>query len=208
MTAEDFKRAWSTLPEHFAHQMLVTYSYDEMAKCLMQQNTKEFLNTVGLPAFPTLGLAFNEKISFSTLENLKTHLGLRNDDFARHYVIGSSDNTSICIDANNQDKIVMIDIDYAGDVDYRLTKTYPRRYRRVLFMNNSVRQLAECLLAFSKLESNIWVNKQELLNQKSAAAHTADLEMIMKNIDPDCLNEDTFWWMQVDEETLFDERFS
>lgn len=195
MSPEEFKRVWTSITD----DKLIAYRYEEMANCTLKKDTKDFLAIAGLPDECSPNLFFHEKLSSLNLISLKESLLLERDDLIYHYLIGISDNTSICIDANDEDKIVIIDIEYPAEIDAGMKGRIP-----IQLMNSSVGQLAECLLVYLQFWLDIQKEKKGgTFSSESTEARTAYLQSMMYKIDPPCMDEEAFWPAQTDERALF-----
>ena len=190
-------------PEEFAQQWLlvssselVTYIPKEMTDTTLQLTTKSFLALGGLPKETShTFMEFDQKSYQPYLRHLKDFLRLERDDFVQYYAIGNLEHGIICINANDQDKIVVIDIEYPADVDNGSTRTYREDQPDEQFMNSSVAQLAECLLAYERF----W--HAESISPESAE----QMRTALKEIDPPCMEKWTFWWRETQHEVLFED---
>lgn len=113
---------------------------------------------------------------------------LEKDRLSSYLVIGGDgEGSPVCIDISHSGQIVVLD----HDLDFQ----------SVLFVNSSVPQLVECLLAYRTLvEMSLAENGEDALMDGNIPEH-AKQEAVSQMIltDPDAMNLDCFWIYEIDD---------
>ena len=183
ITAEQFKDAWEnpSFPiEKFMrkHERLVPIPDELAGLSQLPEPIRKFMSASGLPGSAAPFLSFNERD-----DTLKTYAGVAQADarFNRYLVIGSDGGGNmICLDDQDSYSVVLLDHDNSNAAD---------------FMNSSVPQLAECLLAYREL-----VHRTNEENGPDAYLDGEVPKEVAKwfidrvtGVDPAALKEGAFW---------------
>ncbi len=153
ISSEEFRKLWNTNVEDWSK--LTSYNREVIQHVPISDVTREFLIDSGLPEGCAPFLSFNQKIYYEGIKNIKEEYELENDDFVNHYVIGSSDNVSICVDVDKDDRIFQIDFHHVYNVDSKEDLDYHEEFTPIMFMNSSIAHLAHCILVYRNFVDEI-----------------------------------------------------
>ncbi len=183
ITPEQFKNAWEnpSFPiEKFVlkHERLIPLPEEHAGLLYLPEVIREFMRVAGLPNSAAPFLSFNERD-----HTLKTYASVAQADarFDRYLVIGSDGGGNmICLDDQDSYSVVLLDHDNSNAAE---------------FVNSSVPQLAECLLAYREL-----VHRTQQENGLNAYLDDEVPKEVAKwfieqviGIDPTALKEGAFW---------------
>lgn len=166
----------------------VEFPIDEVEKSNLNEKTKEFLK-IGFPedAAPFLGFGLRSyEWKFNTTQSYYEYDDL--DDKAKNYWIFGSDNNGnpICIDASDNDKLVLLD--HEQGFDFMMT------------MNKNISELASSLLLFRDFIERInnEFGGDGFFNSKFTENHLNELENEFKKLNPNYCLESSFWNFEIE----------
>jgi hypothetical protein len=176
---EDFKRLWQI----DVKSKLYSFSDDSVGLLNIPFEAKKFLVEAGLPEEAAPLLTFGV-ISKKPLELASDVFGLPKG-FSRYYIIGSNGSGDpICIDEANEGAIVLLNHDC--------------KFKSV-FVNTSVMQIAESLLAYRDLVNDaIKENGTDAyLDWNIPICLLEQTKSVIQKIDPVALEKETFWFQNL-----------
>ena len=157
----------------------------------LPQETLAFLTEAGLP------LECAPYLSFNVSEGLKYVHDVYNlrDEFltpqeksrlALFSMIGSDgEDNPICLDASHPGRVIILD--------------HSDNFKLYQFVNNSVPQLAESLLIYRDFMKAYNESSEEAWNQNVPEHARQELTTQLKQIDPNALNPDCFWFCEIND---------
>jgi len=197
LTADEFKNHWLTKTD----VKLVPYSERELDNANIKPDTKSFLIEAGFPEICAPFLSFNEKLYSDRLLSLKDYHNLENDDFLHFYVLGTetSNGDIICIDSNDDDKILIVSNDHIHNIDQKSNLEYKEEFIPIMFINSSILKLAQSIFTFGEFVSNIRkANSGILFFDCDISKDQADqLRNSLKEVDDMCTEKNSFWWFEI-----------
>ena len=198
LTADEFKNHWLTKTD----VKLVPYSERELDNANIKPDTKSFLIEAGFPEICAPFLSFNEKLYSDRLLSLKDYHNLENDDFLHFYVLGTetSNGDIICIDSNDDDKILIVSNDHIHNIDQKSNLEYKEEFIPIMFINSSILKLAQSIFTFGEFVSNIRkANSGILFFDCDISKDQADqLGNSLKEVDDMCTEKNSFWWFEIE----------
>jgi hypothetical protein len=185
ITPEAFKSAWQRVDDN-----LIGCTREQVEGLGLREDTIHFLRVAGLPddAAPFLSFSY---LAEGRLRGVDDVFKVR-ENLSRYKAIGFDGNGSpICIDAGQEDQIVCLD----HDQDFE-----------AVFVNASVAQLAETLLAYRDFVKEVLAGNggQADLDETFTDAQFSRLEDQIASIDGEAGQPGGFWNREL--QTLLDNR--
>ncbi|MCM3004563.1 SUKH-4 family immunity protein [Priestia koreensis] len=175
---EEFNEKWDV----GKNGPLIKCNADDLMSTNFSDNVKTFLTVGGLPESPPPYLEFTSLKScirpITSVFNLP-------EAFQKYWFLGStSASDSICI-VENQEHIVVLH--------------HSNRDQEV-FINSSINQFAECLLAYVKMiDRAIELNGEDaFIDQDIPESVISRLKESLRSIDATCIEEECFWFTEIE----------
>ena len=198
LTAIDFKNHWLTKTD----VKLVSYTDRELDSANIKPDTKSFLIESGFPEICAPFLSFNEKLYSDQLLSIKDYHNLENDDFSHFYVLGTETNNGdmICIDSNDDDKILVVSNDHIHNIDQKVNLEYRQEFIPIMFINSSILKLAQSIFIFGEFINNIRRANNGILffDCDISKDQAAQLGNSLKEVDDMCTEKNSFWWFEIE----------
>lgn len=174
ITPEEFIKRWGS------KEVLLKYSMRSLSDVSMSDADKRFLIEAGLPdsAAPFLSFESPERGPLPTV----MEIWHQDDRFRRYRIIGF----------NGSGDPLALDDGAEGEVVYLNHDNYFQR----VFVNSSVRQLAECLLLYREMvDDAITTNgKDALLERRIPSKGRLRLEQDLRRTDRKAMEAHCMWW--------------
>jgi len=198
LTADEFKTHWLAK----TNVKLVSYIDRELDSANIKPDTKSFLIESGFPEICAPFLSFNEKLYSDKLLSLKDYHNLENDDFSHFYVLGTETNNGdmICIDSNDDDKILVVSNDHIHNIDQKVNLEYRQEFIPIMFINSSILKLAQSIFTFGEFINNIRRANNGILffDCDISKDQAAQLRNSLKEVDDMCTEKNSFWWFEIE----------
>jgi len=198
LTADEFKTHWLAKTD----VKLVSYADRELDSANIKPDTKSFLIESGFPEICAPFLSFNEKLYSDQLLSLKDYHNLENDDFSHFYVLGTETNNGdmICIDSNDDDKILVVSNDHIHNIDQKVNLEYRQEFIPIMFINSSILKLAQSIFTFGEFINSIRRTNNGILffDCDISKDQAAQLRNSLKKVDNMCTEKNNFWWFEIE----------
>lgn len=175
---EEFNKKWDVSKDG----PLIKFNDEDLINLNVSDEVKRFLTIGGLPESSPPYLEFSS--SQLIVRPILNVLNMR-EEFEKYLFLGSTSyGDPICI-IEQEEKIVFLNTS--------------NHYEEV-FINSSLNQFAECLLLFSKMiDKAIEVNGEDAFIDNDIPESVINwLTEEFNRIDPKCLENDSFWFVEIE----------
>jgi len=177
------------LPEEFNEKWdvnkdgpLIKFNSKELSSANFTDKVKSFLSIGGLPETPPPHLEF---ISSKALLRPVTIVLNKPEVFQNYWFLGSTGSGDpICIVERTENIVFLNNTDNYNEV----------------FINSSINQFAECLLAYSKMiDKAIEINGEDAYIDNEIPNSVINwLKGELERIDANCINQNYFWFIEIE----------